>query len=450
MIQNVIFTIRDVLWSELLLIILISSGLYMTFLLNGIQFRKLIYSFKKYFSTNHEGQGEISSFQALMTALAGAIGTGNIAGISTAIMTGGFGALFWMWVVAFICMAIAYSETLLGLKYKSISDTGEAVGGPMYTLKHGLQSHKIAKAFAFFGLCSSFGYCLVQSNSVVDAIEYVYSANRILFGALLSILTGLVIISGIKRIGKIAAILVPFMTISYLAVGIYILICNYHQILPAFKLIFISAFNGQAAAGGFLGSTITLAIQTGAQYGIFANEAGLGSYAISGASSNNKYPAEQGMLAMSGVFASTMIVCTITGLVLAVTSTLGSYDSTGKILNGAPLVITAFSSVNTNFRYVVMFGLALFAFTTILAWEYYGEKCIEFMFGINAGYFYRWLYLLIVIIGAVLELETVWAIAHLANGLMTLPNLYSIIKLSSVIKKDTLTYANKTSSIQPY
>lgn len=446
--SNLIFTLRDLLWSGPFIIILLGAGIYLSFYLKGIQFRHFGTGFKKYFSANKSGEGDISSFQALMTALAGAIGTGNIAGIAAAVVIGGFGSLFWMWLVAFIGMATAYSETLLGLKYRQTNEYGEASGGPMYTLKNALNAKTAATLFAVFGVISSFGYCLVQSNSVVDAIENVYCCSRLPFGIGLAAVTGLVIIAGIKSIGRVAGILVPFMALAYLSVGIFILAFNFSEIIPAFKLIITSAFKGQAAIGGFVGSSLVLALQNGAQFGIFANEAGLGSFAMAGASSKNEYPAEQGMLAISGVFIATMVVCTITGLVLAVTNVLGTTDAAGKIISGSPLAISAFSSVNANFKYVVLIGLILFAFTTLLAWAYYGEKCIEFLVGAKKAHLYRWFYLLVIVAGSVLELELVWALAHLANGLMTLPNLYGLVRLAPVVRKETETYLTTQNNLE--
>jgi AGCS family alanine or glycine:cation symporter len=234
------------------------------------------------------------------------------------------------------------------------------------------------------------------------------------------------------------------MALGYLLVGLYILGVNYSNILPAFKLIISSAFSGQAAVGGFVGSSCIFALQSGAQFGIFANEAGLGSFAIAGASAKNQYPAEQGMLAITGVFIATMVVCTITGLVLAVTDVLGTVTAIdAKLLMGSPLALAAFGSVHFSFRYIVLIGLVLFAFTTVLAWAYYGEKCIEFILGTKAARIYRWLYISIIVAGSVLELELVWNFANLANGLMAIPNLYSLILLAPVVKKETVNYLQR-------
>lgn len=438
-IANSIFTFRDFIWSGPIIILLLGTSVFLTCFLNGIQFRYFFLAFKKAFSPNKLGEGDLSPFQSLMTAVAGAIGTGSIAGIATAVTTGGIGALFWMWVVAFFGMATTYSETLLGLKFKQINKEGEVAGGPMYFLRHGLNAKVAAYCFAFLGVISTFGFCLVQSNSVVDAVVDMYSYSRLPLGIGLAVIAGLVVIGGVKSIGRVAGIVVPFMAATYLVVGLIILGVHYDRILPAFHLIIKSAFYGQAAVGGFLGSTIMLALQNGAQFGVFANESGLGSFSIAGACSKNEFPVEQGLISITGVFLTTMVVCTITGLVLAVTQVVG-IESGGKLITGSPLAIAAFGSVHDGFRYVVLFGLIFFAFTTILAWAYYGEKCIEYLFGLKLAHIYRWCYILVIVLGALLELEVVWAIAHLTNAFMAIPNLYGLIRLSPLIKTETKKY----------
>lgn len=447
---QIIFFLRDFFWSGPLLFLLVGVGLYQTWSLRGIQFRFLRHALSLVFepfgeNAEEEQQpkktGDISSFQSLMTALAGAIGTGNITGIATAVITGGFGALFWMWVIAFLGMATAYSETVLGLKYRVTNAEEHMTGGPMETLKLGLNAPKTAALFAFLGAVAALGIgSMVQSNSVVDAIADMYTVSRFPVGLVLMLVTGAVVLGGVNSIGRVAGVLVPVMAIMYMLVGIYILAIHYDKIFPAFQLILHSAFNGRAAAGGLLGTTIMLAVQQGVSYGIFANEAGLGSLSIAGASAQTDIPAKQGMLSIAGVFIATMVVCTITGLVLAVTNVVGQLDSQGALLTGSPLAIAAFGSVHDVFRYVVLVGLVLFAFTTTLAWAYYGEKCIEFLFGLKLAHLYRWFYTSIVLVGALLDLEVVWACAHMANGLMAIPNLISIIGLSRVVKEETHLY----------
>ena len=446
--ESLIYGFKQLMWGGPLLIVLFGVGLYMTLQLQGLQFRKLGHALSLLaapFGRNKstaagEVGGDIPSFQSLMTALAGSIGTGNITGIAAAVVTGGLGALFWMWVMAFVGMATAYSETLLGVKYREKNAKGYMSGGPMYTLLHGLKSKRIATLYALLGGFATIGIgCMVQSNSMVDAVASITDTNRFLMGSGLALLVGLVIIGGVRSIGRVAGILVPFMAIAYLAAGIFVLMMHNDRIFEAFHLIIQSAFTGQAAVGGFLGSTIMMALQSGVQFGVFANEAGLGSLSIAGASAQVKKPAEQGMMAISGVFISTMIVCTITGLVLVVTQVIGT-EIDGHVVSGSPLAMMAFASVHTSLQIVVLLGLNLFAFTTMLGWAYYGEKCFEFLLGVYFVPVYRWLFIIGVVLGAVMELNLVWAIANIASGLMALPNLYAVFKLSDVVKAETHAY----------
>ncbi len=447
--EQVAIYIRDLLWDGPLLLLLLGVGIYQTITLKGLQFRYLKHSLNLLFHPfqyNRKSKkkrcpkGDIPSFQSLMTALAGSIGTGNITGIATAVVAGGFGSIFWMWMMACLGMATAYSETLLGVKYRHQNAEGDMIGGPMYSLRDGLNLPKVAALYSILGGIAAVSIgCIAQSHSMVDAIQTVYSGDRIVIGIVIAILVGAVVIGGVKKIGKVAGFIVPFMAIAYIVAGLFVLGWHYEHILPAFGLIIKSAFTGQAAAGGLLGGTIMIAMQNGVQYGVFANEAGLGSLAIAGASAQIKHPAEQGMMSISGVFVATMIICTITGLVLAVTNVVGM-ETNGVLIEGSPLAVAAFSSVHSSFRYVVIFGLSFFAFTTMLAWSYYGEKCFEYLFGIQVAHIYRWLFTVAVVIGAVMELKIVWAIASIATGLMALPNLIAIVGLSKGVKQDTKEY----------
>lgn len=314
-------------------------------------------------------------------------------------------------------------------------------GGPMYTLSRGLNMPKLAGLFALFGAIAAFGIGnLVQANSVAHAVSTGLPVSKLSVGIVMMIVTGAVFLGGIKRIGHFAEWLVPFKAILYLSGGFIVLIANYDHIIPAFQLIFSTAFTGQAAVGGFLGSTVLLAIQFGVSKGVFSNEAGLGSLAIAAASAKTNHPAEQGMLAISGVFISTMLVCTLTGLVLAVTGVLGKVDSAGNMLMGSSLVMAAFESVYPGLQYVVVLGLVMFAFTAILAWGYYGEKCVEYLFGTKTAYCYRWVYTAMILVGALLKLELVWALADLANGFMAIPNLIAILGLSRIVQLETKAY----------
>jgi len=449
-----VLLLRDALWSGPLVIMMVFVGVFQTIRLRGIQFRylphafSLLLGFKKASHqretrdhTKPKKQGDISSFQALMTALAGAIGTGNVTGIATAITTGGLGALFWMWVIALFGMATAYSETLLAVKYREFNAEGAVSGGPMYTLKNGLKAKRLAWVFAFFGAIAAFGTGnLVQANSVADAVYAVHGVAPIITGIVLMITLGMVVLGGIKTIGRFAGVLVPFMALTYLLIGLIVIGIHIDKIGPAFMTIVESAFTGQAAVGGFLGSTIMAAVQQGVSKGVFSNEAGLGSLSIAAATAQVAEPAQQGFFAVTGVFISTMMVCTITGLVLAVTGVLGVTTPAGDLITGSALALHAFASVYAPFQYIVFIGLILFAFTTILAWAYYGEKCTEYLFGSRAAYVYRWIYTSVTLFGAILELELVWGITEIANGLMVIPNLISVLLLSRVVKQETTQY----------
>jgi len=453
---NLLAHYSNYLWGGPILILLFGVGLYQTWKLNGLQLRYLARALTLSFSTTEreksqdkqtkQNDGDLSAFQALMTALAGSIGTGNITGIATAVTTGGLGALFWMWVMAFLGMATAYSEAILALKYRQLNKHGRMAGGPMYTLYHGLKAHKLAYLYAAIaGVATICIGCLAQCHSMVDAITGVYPLERLSVGICLAVLTGAVIIGGVRFIGKVAGVLVPFMTVGYLTVAIGIVLWNYQQLLPAVQLILHSAFNGQAALGGFLGATVAAAMQNGAQYGIFANEAGMGSLAIA-ASSARAEPVEQGLRAVGGVFLSTIMVCTLTGLVLAVTQVIGSVDSQGALLTGTPLAMAAFKSVHPSLEYVVVGSILLFAFSTMLAWAYYGEKCVEFLLGIRVVYVYRWIFTLVIVLGSVMHLKIVWVIASLATAMMAFPNLISVIGLSKEVVAETKTYFSRVTT----
>jgi len=447
--SNYVDLLKNFLWSGPLLIVLLAVGIHQTIIIKGLQFRYLFECLGLTFLNhlklkktpqNNEEAGDITAFQAMMTALAGAIGTGNIAGISTAIAVGGFGALFWMWLVAAFGMATAYAETVLSVKHRRKNSSGDMSGGPMYYLRYRLNSPKSATIYAIFVVTTAIGLgSLVQSHSVVDAISGYYPVSKFMAGSILAIISGLVIIGGVKSIGKTAGVLVPFMALGYVITGSIVLAYNYSNIIPGLILIVKSAFVGQAPIGGFLGSTIWLSMQNGAQYGIFANEAGLGSLAIASASAKTNSPVEQGMRSIAGVFIATMIICTITGLVLVVTQVVGAVDDSG-LIKGSRLVMLAFGSVNSKFNIIVIFSLAMFAFTTILAWAYYGEKSIEYLFGVKFVIYYRWIFIAFVLAGAVLELDFVWSVANLSTALMAFPNLIAIVLLHKEVKSETKLY----------
>lgn len=434
--------LRDNLWGAPLLFFLLGTGIYLTILLKGIQFRYLGYAFKQVFARQRkESKGDISHFQALMTSLAGAIGTGTIVGVATAVTVGGLGAIFWMWVTAFFSMATKYAESLLAVKYRELDKWDEMSGGPMQYIEKGLGWRWMALLFAILGMIAALSTGnLVQTNSIAEAVHHVWSINPWVTGVVLCLLTMAVVLGGVKSIGSVASILVPAMALLYIAAALFILAIYVDQIPAAFMLIIHSAWKGQAAAGGFLGSTMMMAIQMGVARSVFSNEAGLGISSVAAAAARTDSPGRQAMITMTGALISTVIVCTMTGLVLAVTNVIGSLSDAGDVLNGAPLAIAPFKAHIWGGEYIVTIGLILFAYTTVLAWSFYGEKCCEYLFGERSIRLYRLLFSLIVIPGAVLKMETAWFLADISNGFMIIPNLIALIGLSGIIVKETQTF----------
>jgi len=423
------------LWGKVLIFLLVLLGLFLTIRLKGMQFRYLIYSLKlAFFRKDDKAQGDVSHFQALMTALAATLGIGSIAGVATAVVAGGMGAIFWMWVIALLGMVTRFSESLLAIKYRIRDRRQEMCGGPMYYIERGLGWKWLASAFAFFGALSAFaGGNMTQSNSIAYALYDLLLFPHLWTGIVLTALTALVLLGGIKSIGKVCAYLVPFMALFYFLGGILILGASLPKLPAVFWHIFRTAFTGQAAVGGFLGSTVMTAIQLGVARGISSNEAGLGSAPIAAAAAKTDVPGRQALISMSGVFISTIIMCTLTGLVIGVTDVLGSYDSRGFLLNGSPLVMQAFRSLFPGSEIIVAVGLILFGYSTIVGWAYYGEKCIEYLAGERSIRFYRLLFCGFVLLGALLRMEIVWPLVDILNGLMALPNLVALFFLSRVI-----------------
>lgn len=425
-------------WGVPLLVLLLGTGLYLTVLLRGIQFRHLFYALSQVLADQKKGsRGDISQFEALMTTLAGAIGTGSIVGVATAVSVGGLGALVWMWVTAFVGMATKYAEGLLAVKYRVTDEKGEMVGGPMEYIERGLGWRWLAVTFAVFGVGASLGTGnLVQVNSIAAAVTHVLPINPWWIGIALAILTAAITLGGVKSIGRVAAILVPAMALLYFFGGVVILIMHYDQVPGAMSQIISSAFTGQAAAGGFAGSTVMMAMQLGIARGAFTTEAGLGISSIACAAARTDSPVRFALINMTGALL-VVITCTVTGLVIAVTGVLGAYDVDGNVMGGAAMAITAFSQTLVLGHYVVIFGLILFAYTTTLAWAYYGEKCTEYLFGVKAVIPYRVIYMLLVIPGAAIPMKLAWGIADILNGLLAIPNLIAIIALSHVLVKET-------------
>lgn len=427
-------------WGAPLLILLMGVGIYLTFALRGLQFRYLGYALKLAFGQQNdkEEKGDLSHYQSLMTALAATIGIGNIAGVATAITVGGIGALFWMWVMAIIGMATKYAEAILAVKYRIVDKRGEMCGGPMHFIENGLGWRWLALSFAIFGAIASFGGGnMLQANAVADAMSSMFSMDPLWTGIAIAFFTGFTLLGGIRTIGSIAAWLVPFMAIFYIGGASVILIQKWDLIPGVLLSIFVHAFTGQAAFGGFLGATLLTAIQVGLSRGLMTSEAGLGTASIAAAAAKTDLPGRQALVSMTGCFLATVIMCTITGLVLGVTDVFGTVDANGKLLNGASLTLAAFTSVFSWGGYVVTIGLILFAFTTLLGWAYYGEKCVEYIFGERSIPWYRVIFTLVVIPGAVLELDIVWKISDITNGLMAFPNLIGLCALSGVVIAET-------------
>ncbi len=431
--------INNWVWGPPLLILLVIVGIYLTVRTKGVQFRYLWYSHKLAFTKqDHSSQGDISHFQSLMTALAATIGIGSISGVATAIAIGGLGSLFWMWAAAIIGMATKYGEAILAVRYRIKDEKGEMCGGPMYYLEKGLGSKFLAVSFAILGALTAIGTGnMVQANSVSGAFVELCHLNPLWVGLILMVCTGFALIGGIKSIGKIVGFLVPAMAIFYISGGVLILLLRFQDIPHALYLICKTAFTGQAASGGFVGSSMMLAIQLGVSRGVFSSEAGLGSSPIAAAAARTDIPGRQALVSMSSVFITTGIVCSITGLAIAVTGVVGTTGANGAVLNGSALALAAFDSVIPHGGLFVTIALIPFAYSTILGWAYYGEKCIEYLFGINTVKLYRILFTILVLPGALLNLEFVWSLANILNGLMAIPNLIGLFLLGSVIAKET-------------
>lgn len=450
---NILEKLNAILWGAPSLILLTGTGLFLTFVLKGMQFTKLMHAFKLAFVPNKkeaESEGDISNFKALMTSLAGMIGNGNIAGVATAVTLGGPGAIFWMWVVGLLGMTTKYAEALLAMKFRVQNDKGEYSSGPMYYIEKGL-GHRfkfLAIAFAIFGAFAALGIGnSVQSNTIADVMTNSFNVSGFITGIVLVILISLIIFGGLKRISNVAGFFVPMMAIFYIGASVTILIINYDQILPAFGLIFKYAFTPVSAAGGFTGIMVMQAIQNGVSKGIFSNEAGLGTVALISGNAKAGHPATQALVAMTGTFIVTIIVCTMTGLVLLVT---GYWDPTGGLLSGVShdakleagaLTSMAFgASLGTLGEYVVSLSVIFFGFSTIIAWFVYGAKCFEYLFGVKYVMLYGVIYVIATFVGTIANLKTVWLFADTANAMMMIPNLIGILFLYKIIKQETESY----------
>jgi AGCS family alanine or glycine:cation symporter len=435
-------TLSSFIWGPFTLVLILGVGAYLTVGLKFIPWRKTIpHAFSLLFQGRKSaGEGEISPFQALMTAMSATIGTGNIAGVATAIFIGGPGAIFWMWITALVGMATKYGEAVLAVKYRETDALGKRVGGPMYYIKNGLGSQWswLAFLFALFGTIAAFGIGnMVQSNSVADALHSNFTIDKKITGAVIAILAGLVILGGIKRIGAVAGKLVPFMAIAYILGSLAIILSNIGEVPAALSLIVDSAFNGSAAAGGFAGAGIMIAIQMGVARGVFSNEAGLGSAPIAHAAAQTNSPVRQGMIGMLGTFIDTILICTMTALVIIISGAWTSGET------GASLSTLAYGNSIPFGEYIITFGLVVFAFTTILGWSYYGERCAEYIFGEKIILPYRILWIIAAFFGAYQKVNLIWILADVMNGFMAIPNLIALALLSPVIFKVTKEYFSK-------
>ncbi|WIF94194.1 alanine/glycine:cation symporter family protein [Caminicella sporogenes] len=428
-------------WGPPLLILLVGTGIFLTLRLGFIQIVKLPLALKYLFTKDEDssGEGDVSSFAALCTALAATIGTGNIVGVATAIKAGGPGALFWMWIAAFFGMATKYSEGLLAVKYRVVDDNGQMSGGPMYYIERGLNNKFLAKLFAVFGIgVAFFGIgTFPQVNAITKAVEITLNIPIIISASILTILVTLVTLGGIKSISRVAELIVPFMAVFYIIGAIIILVFNIKLLPETVMLVIKSAFTPTAATGGFLGASVMLAIRSGVARGVFSNESGLGSAPIAAAAAKTKSCVRQGLISMTGTFFDTIIVCTMTGIVLILTGTWKSE------LAGAEMTNAAFKSglpIPIIGQYIVTIGLIFFAFTTILGWNYYGERCTEYLFGVKGIRTYKYIFIILIASGAFLKLDLIWIIADIVNGLMAIPNLIALIGLSGVIIHETKKY----------
>ena len=436
--QHIINLLNEV-WSFPLVILLVIVGLYLTIRTRGVQFRYLYYAHKLAFMRSDSiSQGDISHFQALMTALAATIGIGSITGVATAIIMGGVGALLWMWMAALIGMATKYGEAILAVKYRIVDEKGEMCGGPMYYIERGMHWKWMGVVFAILGIVTSLGTGnAVQSNSVALAIADLFHINPIWSGIILMVVVGITLIGGIKSIGNVAGFLVPVMSGFYIIGGIIIIILRFEAVPQALIMIIKSAFCGQAAIGGMAGASVMMAIQMGVSRSIFSSEAGLGSSSIAAAAAKTDTPGRQALVSMCSVFITTGIVCTITGLVIIVSGVLGKVDSDGRVLDGSALALHAFDAIIPYGGLVVTVALIPFAYSTILGWAYYGEKCVEYLFGYRAIKWYFIIFTIVIFFGSVLEIQTIWGVSNMMNGLMAFPNLIALFALAGVISKET-------------
>lgn len=438
--EQILNKINNWVWGAPLLILMLAVGLYLTYLTRFVQLRHLWLSNKLAFFSKEDttSEGDISHFQALMTALAATIGIGSIAGVATAITAGGVGAIFWMWVAGLLGMATKYGEAILAIKFRVHDKSGQMCGGPMYYLSRGLNSRGLAGFFAVMAAITALGTGnMVQANSVAQAAEGLFHLPTYITGLFLILITAIPLLGGIQRIGRVVSFLVPTMAFFYIF-GTLIIVCvNIDKVPHALYQILASAFTGQAASGGFLGAGVMAAIRLGVSRGVFSSEAGLGSSPIAAAAAKTDCPSKQALVSMSSVFITTGIVCTLTGLSIATTGVLGQTNANGELITGALLAVRAFEAVIPNSGVLILVALIPFAYSTMLGWAYYGEKAVEYLFTDKSIFYYRIVYICLILPGAMLNLKVVWGIANIMNGLMAFPNLIGLLMLGSIIAKET-------------
>ena len=433
--EKIVSTLSGIVWGPPMLILLVGTGIYLTIILKGMQFWALPHALKLIFHKEPDGKGEISHFAALMTALAATVGIGNIVGVATAITLGGPGAVFWLWMTGLVGMATKYSEAVLAVKYRQAGHHGYK-GGPMYYLTYGLNMPKLGMAFAIFTALAAFGIGnMTQANAVAQILNTQMDIPTWVTGLVLLTLTALVILGGIKSIGRFTSFLVPLMILVYVAVALIILAMNVDKIGGAFGLIFGHAFSPAAAGGGFAGATIAAAIRYGVARGVFSNESGLGSAPIAAAAAKTNDPVRQALVSMTQTFIDTLVVCTMTALIILISPFWKEGVSASALtMQSFGLHLGSFGTT------VVVISTALFAYSTILGWSYYGEKAFEYIFGEKKVRLYRVIFIAFVMVGAMMKLSFVWDFSDLMNGMMAIPNLIALLLLSKVIKSETNRY----------
>ena len=422
------------MWGPWLLILLLGTGVWLSICLRVIQIRNLIYAVRLTFSKEWDGEGDISHFASLMTALAATVGMGNIAGVSTAVALGGPGAIFWMWITGLVGMATKYSEGFLAVKYRYVNEYGEISGGPMYYLEHGLGQKWLGTCFAIFGALAAFGIGnMIQSNTTAKALSETLGTSNFLVGIVLALLTGMVVVGGIKRIADVASYFVPIMVSIYFIGASIVILNNLSHLGSGVALIFEHAFTGTAATGGFVGATLAQTIRFGVARGLFSNESGMGSAPIAAAAAKTNHPGKQALVSMTGTFLDTLIICSLTALALSSSGVWVSGET------GVALTIQAFSSgLPGNWGNIIVSSSAVtFGFSSILAWEYYGEKCFEYLFKEKWISLYRYAWVLFVFMGALFELEIVWNFSDAMNALMAIPNLIGLLLLGGMLSRET-------------